>query len=1526
MSTNEQTPLSQPTFAVRNTSGKEQDPQGLGKPASDTALREYYNRNYHKLLPIIAEKVHQEKVQQERLKAVKARLNFEETSQHSESGTPSRRTDLKKRLGSKHARGMSGSPESRRDRSKSPRKKDSKRRTMFKRLEKGVFHRLGDKGKKKQSLLSKNVITKEHPHVGRKRYRKAKVAQEDIGSQSQRGKSRVLRTTCPNQWVCKETNPFTPRIRYFDFLKTRMPSHIKTYDGSEDPEDHLKIFQAVAKTERWAMPTWCHMFNSTLTGNARVWFDDLPKEYIDSYDELKDALLEKYFQRKKCIKDPVEIHNIKQRDGESTEEGEVAASNRERNKSFSSWKQQEAGQKPNFKKASLRNQQRPKRKQGRFTILTKTPKEILALDKGKFKPPPPMKTPNQIEKMLKAGKLSHLIKELKQNNGKDHAKAAKKGETSGKKKPLAILMVQPWQTVAKQMITQTFFPESVKEIPKKGQNRIKTEQKREAWRSREKSKAVTVERGRKTKENKKGMNENANTSKKLFKFKEKKKRRALKSNKPPDPLIKEFCVLTKLTLPKDIRVVPMDEFRAKVGRGRPKKSVKGVKIKARERVESSLVDSRGGKHVVTTPINNELDKVLSDLRSGSINGHLKFAIGRLLSFLLDYNPIGNQNRHVAKSSGLKACYENIDMGDVGSIGVDQTSPIDGIASVKTGNGLESGLASPYARNEHTGMEDVVSNSVVPSSTKDGIASYKDGMDFEFGKNDNSNGLLKKPIGPLFSGWNDGGVKAFKPTILSNQFSGVVDRVVRDNLMRMWRIHEIKDITKTNSGIFYIKFKCEDGMKTVLVSGPWMAGKLDFARVLVEVSANEDLPSVLEIAYPPLENRPARIGKLDVKYQWKPSLCTHCKTFGHTTLACKIRPRTEEELVAASTKQCNIMYGVSIINEDGNGKGDDGFVTVGKRNRPVSNGSKNASGGQSKVMQGGNFQSYNMKKSFAKQGSFAAGYVKNNFINPGGVNQVKNPMKDNSNAEGQKKFVQKSEYRVKISAPSKPKSLQQISKDPNFKPKVLLRGSTSKNSPISVFEQAIPIKNSFQLLVEEDMDQSNLEGGINVQEEFDSKVWPALKEEVDILMEAGIYPSKAVRLDWTIHQMDYFYKNCHKFYLDPSFEDDDVDFEKDGIASDIQPEFETSAAVNSGNIAASLQKCKRSIQDEPWVILGDFSATLDPFKKFTDGSKITTAMGDFKDYVSNIGMEDISMSSLRFTWNKKPVSKLEMLKKPLRKLNFDQGSLFEKVKVLRNKLADIQSDVSADPHSDVLREAELKCFNDYNATLRDEESFLRKKAKIEWLKEGDRNSRSFHVCLIEDHEALFHKKISFDDAYMVRYIYVDEIKSALFNINGNKVPGSDGFSSYFFKSSWAVIGEDLCKAVKEFFISCKLLKEVNSIIVVLVPKSSTPKLVSDYRPIACCNVVYKIISKIIVGRIKNFLGDLVDINQSAFIPNRQISDNNLLSQELMRGYHHNDLMLFCHEDRIFVFVLKKALDEFGMVSGLLPSLSKSMVFF
>ncbi|GKA29262.1 reverse transcriptase domain-containing protein [Tanacetum coccineum] len=76
----------------------------------------------------------------------------------------------------------------------------------------------------------------------------------------------------------------------------------------------------------------------------------------------------------------------------------------------------------------------------------------------------------QIEEMLKAGKLSHLIKEIKQNNGKEQPKVTKKGETAGKDKAMAILMVQPWERVARQRITQSFSPNSEIFFPPLGED------------------------------------------------------------------------------------------------------------------------------------------------------------------------------------------------------------------------------------------------------------------------------------------------------------------------------------------------------------------------------------------------------------------------------------------------------------------------------------------------------------------------------------------------------------------------------------------------------------------------------------------------------------------------------------------------------------------------------------------------------------------------------------------------------------------------------------------------------------------------------------------------------------------------------------------------------------------------------------------------------------------------------------------------------------------------------------------------
>ncbi|GJQ89731.1 reverse transcriptase domain-containing protein [Tanacetum coccineum] len=135
--------------------------------------------------------------------------------------------------------------------------------------------------REERSPLLRGIMIEKHTNVREEGCQKARTVQEDIGNLNLKSKGQVWRMrTYPNH------------------------GYVKTYDKSEDPEDHLKIFQAVAKVERWAMPTWCHMFNSTLTGNARDWFDDLLSESIDSYDNLKEAFLANYLQQKKCIKDP----------------------------------------------------------------------------------------------------------------------------------------------------------------------------------------------------------------------------------------------------------------------------------------------------------------------------------------------------------------------------------------------------------------------------------------------------------------------------------------------------------------------------------------------------------------------------------------------------------------------------------------------------------------------------------------------------------------------------------------------------------------------------------------------------------------------------------------------------------------------------------------------------------------------------------------------------------------------------------------------------------------------------------------------------------------------------------------------------------------------------------------------------------------------------------------------------------------------------------------------------------------------
>lgn len=91
--------------------------------------------------------------------------------------------------------------------------------------------------------------------------------------------------------------------------------------------------------------------------------------------------------------------------------------------------------------------------------------------------------------------------------------------------------------------------------------------------------------------------------------------------------------------------------------------------------------------------------------------------------------------------------------------------------------------------------------------------------------------------------------------------------------------------------------------------------------------------------------------------------------------------------------------------------------------------------------------------------------------------------------------------------------------------------------------------------------------------------------------------------------------------------------------------------------------------------------------------------------------------------------------------------------------------------------------------------------------------------------------------------------------------------------WAIIGE-------------VNLKEWNSIALTLVPKTSSTSSIKDYRPIAWCNVVYKVVTKILANRMQGVLPLVVGQNQSAFIKGRSIVGNVLLMHELIRNYHRD----------------------------------------
>ena len=117
---------------------------------------------------------------------------------------------------------------------------------------------------------------------------------------------------------------------------------------------------------------------------------------------------------------------------------------------------------------------------------------------------------------------------------------------------------------------------------------------------------------------------------------------------------------------------------------------------------------------------------------------------------------------------------------------------------------------------------------------------------------------------------------------------------------------------------------------------------------------------------------------------------------------------------------------------------------------------------------------------------------------------------------------------------------------------------------------------------------------------------------------------------------------------------------------------------------------------------------------------------------------------------------------------------------------------------------------------------------------------------------------------------------------NKAPRPDSFTIEFFKACWPIIKADLLNLVRNFHRTKKVLPAINATFLTLIPKSDQADSPDKFRPIALCNVLYKILSKLMASRLKSILPSIISQEQTGYVEGRQITDSIILTQELLHS--------------------------------------------
>jgi hypothetical protein len=105
---------------------------------------------------------------------------------------------------------------------------------------------------------------------------------------------------------------------------------------------------------------------------------------------------------------------------------------------------------------------------------------------------------------------------------------------------------------------------------------------------------------------------------------------------------------------------------------------------------------------------------------------------------------------------------------------------------------------------------------------------------------------------------------------------------------------------------------------------------------------------------------------------------------------------------------------------------------------------------------------------------------------------------------------------------------------------------------------------------------------------------------------------------------------------------------------------------------------------------------------------------------------------------------------------------------------------------------------------------------------------------------------------------------------------------FYKRFWDLCGYEVFTTSKQWLQRGRFPPQLNNTNIVLIPKIDNPTSMKDLRPISLCNVIYKIISKVLANRLKLLLNMYISLEQSAFVADRSILDNVTVAMETI---HH-----------------------------------------